>query len=103
MRRDCVERNTAAFCLGYLYISSRSKKNFAQVVRSTNHSPKQQSTVSFPIFMNHRIHIKSAPQKFAQRGFIIAFYCLPSALRKNIHGVPRLVNQARPAPTTTSR
>jgi hypothetical protein len=52
--------------------------------------------------MKHRIHIKSAPQNFAQRGFIIAFYCLPSALRKNIHGVPRLVNQARPAPTTTS-
>ena len=71
-----------------MYISSRSEKYFAKSVKSTSRSRKQQSTLSMSIFMKHRIHIKSAPQKFAQRGFIIAFYCLPSALRKNIHGVP---------------
>ena len=84
-----------------MYISSRSEKYFAKSVKSTTRSPKQQSTVFFPSTI---IHIKfAAPQKFAQRGSIIAFNRLPSALRKNLHGLPRLVNQARPAPTTTSR
>ena len=106
MRRDCVERNTAAFCLGYLYISSRSKKNFAQVDRSSSRSFIQQSTLSMSIpstFINHRIHIKTAaPQKFAQRCFIIALNRLVSTPRKNIHGSPRLVESGQARPSTTS-
>lgn len=74
-----------------MYISSRSEKYFAKSVKSTSRSRKQQSTLSTPFTcckgINHRIHMKTAPQNFAQRGFIMAFYCLPSALRKNIHGV----------------